>query len=294
MTNIRDLNVALVRYSTSGDDRSALAGSLEKRVLELRAVERDGVNQSYLDRLQRGHSWLWKACAIRDGADDSDIEARFLFAWIAFNALYGVRRDCLDRIRPRSPESGRPTPGVTDLEWFLWKIGRFEAGRNRIVDFLHHNLTDVKRVVKDPFLVEAYWRWDQESTDRKKRKDLKDVTEPISHRTLDKCLRIVFVWRLRTLRNLFVHGASTNRYSKRRETEEGKKSLGAATRLLERGVACFLAVMEEGDRRGWLPTEGPRAGSPLHGQLASLPEPLAEEWDLFLAVTSERSSKRRS
>lgn len=279
------LRSALSGCVLSGNDRRGLAMLLENRVLNLRAIEREAANQSYLDRLQRGYSWLWKAYAIPDESDDSDVEARFLFAWIAFNALYGVRRDW--RIKAQSVDSGRATAGITDLEWFLRTIGRLDTGEGRIVDFLRQNQDDVKSVVEDPFLVEAYWRWDQESTDRRKRQDLKAVTEPSSRRSLNRCLRIVFVWRLRTLRNLLMHGASTNRYSKRRETEEGKRSLAAAARLLERGVGCFLVVLEDADQRRWPPTEGPRAGSPLHQRLADLPEPVVEEWELFRRLTSK-------
>jgi hypothetical protein len=144
-----------------------------------------------------------------------------------------------------------------------------DSGEGR-VEFLRRNLADVEAVVKDPFLVEAYWSWDQELTEQRKREDFKAVTESIYRRSLDKCLHIVFVWRLRTLRNLLMHGASTNRYSMRRETEEGRRSLTAAVHLLERGVGCFLVVMEDADQRRWPPTDGPRAGSPLHGGLANL------------------------
>jgi hypothetical protein len=178
-------------------------------------------------------------------------------------------------------DSSRPTPGISDLEWFLRKIQRLDATEGRIVDFLRRNQGDVKSVVEDPFLVEAYWKWNGELTNDRKKKDLRAVTESTHRRDLGLCLRIVFAWRLRTLRNLLVHGASTNRYSKRRETEDGQLSLAASTRLIERGVACFLAVMEDGDQKRWPPTEAPRAGSPLHGLRYDWPEPVAEEWELL-------------
>jgi hypothetical protein len=269
--------------------RHTLARMLEGRVLRLQPIERNNENQSYYDRLQRSYSWLWKAYNVED---ESDLEARFLFAWVAFNALYGVNRDWLKRLQPKRDPKEQATLGVTDLKWFLWKIANADSGEDRIVDLLRRNLPDVEIVVKDPFLQEAYWEWNDKKADQRKHKDHAAITKSLGPKTLYECLRILFVWRLRTLRNLLMHGSSTNRYSKRRETEEGERSLAAAVRLTEICVGGFLAVMEDDTPHKWHPTEAPRFGSPLHGPVKETSQLMAEEWKWFLRVTSPPEPRR--
>ena len=120
--DLRELTRSLLDPETvlsQPNGRQALAEMLQDRVLELRDIERTAENQNYLDRVQRGYSWLWKSYAVES---ESDLEARFLFAWVAFNALYGVRRDWLDRNRPKRAPNHGAAAGITDLEWFLWKV----------------------------------------------------------------------------------------------------------------------------------------------------------------------------
>lgn len=270
------------------DGRHTLAGMLHEQVLRLRSIERKEENQSYYDRLQRGYSWLWKSYNV---ADESDLEARFIFAWVAFNALYGVNREWLKRLKLKDNPKEQPTLGVTDLKWFLRRIANLDSGEDRVVDLLRRNLPDVAVVVKDDFLQEAYWEWNDKEVDRRKGK-AQAITQSLGSKNLYECLRILFVWRLRTLRNLLMHGSSTNHYSKRRETEEGERSLAAAVRLLEICVGCFLAVMEDDNPRKWPPTEAPRFASPLHGPLKETPQLIAEEWKSFLRVTSPPEPRR--
>ena len=186
----------------------------------------------------------------------------------------------------------QPTPGVTDLEWFLWKIANPDSGEDRIVDLLRRNLPDVEVVVKDRFLHEATWEWNDKKADQRRHKDHAALTKSLGPKTLYECLRILFVWRLRTLPNLLMHGSSTNRYSKRRGTEEGERSLVAAVWLIEICVGCFLAVMEDDVPQKWPPTEAPRFGSPLHGPLKETRQLIAEEWKWFLRVASPPEPRR--
>ena len=82
--------------TTSSDEtprnggRREAAERLERMVLALRAMERERETQSYLDRRQRGSSWLAKSYRV---VNSNDIESRFIFSWIALNALFGAPRD---------------------------------------------------------------------------------------------------------------------------------------------------------------------------------------------------------
>jgi hypothetical protein len=63
---------------------------VEIRLKAVFAQPRTPKSQGYWDRLQRGYSWFMKALAL----DPDDLEGRFIYCWIGFNALYAVdRRD---------------------------------------------------------------------------------------------------------------------------------------------------------------------------------------------------------
>lgn len=103
------------------------ADRLAQVVVELKKWQKDHADrnaQGYYDRLQRACSWLAKAKRA------SDPEGRFVFSWIALNALYGIRPDVLKTGWWKSEEAAAPARNERqyedqvprELEWFLWRM----------------------------------------------------------------------------------------------------------------------------------------------------------------------------
>jgi len=251
-------------------ERRRLADQLEQRVIQLRGEDRNADSQSDLDRLQRACSWLAKAYRV---GDVTDLEARFIFSWIALNSMCGVGQQCLKCLEKETPlllsnQIGRRKSDLTDLDWFLWRVSDLDAER-RIVQVLRKNRQGVDQILHDQFLQKAYWDMEHDEKVRSLRKsDYEGAARALAGGDSYKCLYPLFVYRLRILRNLIFHGSSTDRHSKRRERDEAK--FETATIVLEKSGGAFLAVMDEaGASAKWPRVVGPRFESPQRGRSES-------------------------
>lgn len=249
-------------------DRATRAAQFEQRVVALKGRSRDERDQGYFDRLQRASSWLAKAYRV---PDMSDLESRFIFSWIAVNALYGTPKECLecliqDEQRLRSLGGRRPPKteaGVSDLDWFLFQISDLDV-EQRILGVLKANWTVVEACATDRFLQRGYWALAPDETLKGFRKrDLERVQRARRGADAYGCLATLFLYRFRILRNQVFHGAATDRYSKRREKDE--RQFEAQTGLLEQlADACILVLEESGGHRRWPCIPAPRLESPGH------------------------------
>lgn len=271
--------------------RTDMAFTLEANVRKLRDLQPTHTQQSYPDRKQRSYSWLAKAFRI---LEPKDLEARFIFSWVSLNALYGVPWSCLkcvNRGRRKDPKHDRE-----DLLWFIEVICRLDSDEKRIWDFLKRNSKIIDDTVDDMFLLKDYWETEPLASDNKLKKrkddDRQTVDDARGRKHPIPILRVLLLHRLRTLRNQLIHGAATDRYSKRREEAEDGFQRQAA--LLEGLVGVFLRVIEaEGHRISWPCIPAPRFKSAAHRQqISSCPLKANEDIGAALPSVPTRSPRR--
>jgi hypothetical protein len=140
-------------------------------------------------RLHRARSWLRKT------HDASDTASRFIFLWVAFNALYGRPRYRRDISLPRD-----------ETQDFIGFLGELDGlSRGAIGDVMRRVEADVEKILQNPFLVrECGESWDKgQIRDRGRRRATASVQYDKAHR-VEQVVR-----RLYTLRNQLLHGAAT-------------------------------------------------------------------------------------
>ena len=249
---------------------------LDDVVREIKKWQKDHADwktQGYYDRLQRACSWLAKTRTA------SDPEARFVFSWIALNALCGVRREVFEtswwkteeRLLPSVRERKRNDDVPRELEWFLWRICGLDVDQQILRGAIEDHWNDAKLILRTRYLMSNYWRWkwrtedDFEKWADKGERAVKDAIGLAPTREkMYRALREVTVWRLRTLRNQLFHGSATDTHSKRRDS--GKSELEAGERLMGALVWAFLKLMAAPSGRAmyWPPIMYPRARSVQH------------------------------
>ena len=152
-------------------------------------------------RVHRARSWLRKAYG---AAWTPDLDAQFMFLWIAFNALYGT---------PRYRDDVS-TGEVADFKTFLVAVN--VASGRKLDDALDRVATHVAAILASPFLNIDCWRkWDEQG--------IRDRAARIAGCVLvpRKEPRVVRVFRqLYTLRNQILHGAATDTGRRNRESLE--------------------------------------------------------------------------
>lgn len=248
---------------------------LDAKITESRQLTRTSQNQGYLDRLQRSYSWLRKSRRVAAKNDRPDHEARFIYSWIAFNALYGVRRADLPSLQKDTmalirKEARRLIPperlldpltslrvGTHEPDWLIAKLCLRDAQERGFSD-----------IVGDEYLQQSFWDGESfETVSRLRDLDKALVREARRGETPLLVLHIVLWRRLWILRNQIFHGASTDRESRRRSTPEKEKKFVAAVDLLDQMVEALLAVMEQCDKRNWPRIPFPRSGTVEHDEL---------------------------
>ena len=250
---------------------------LEQVVVEIKKLQKDQADtrsQGYYDRLQRASSWLAKAKRMV-----ADPEAKFIFLWIALNALCGVRHDVLrtgwwrdeERSRPPLNKQQDDDKAPRELEWFLWRVCGLDIAGRILRSVIEDHWRDVETILRSHFIMSYYWNgsWQtKEDIDKRKKSSMRIVKDAISlvsdKENIYQALCEIVIWRLRTLRNQLFHGCTTDAHSKRRAA--GESELEAGSRLLEELIWTFMVLMAgESERtRYWPPMSYPRAGSAQH------------------------------
>ena len=252
-----------------------------KEIRRLQQHQGDTKNQGYHDRLQRASSWLAKA---KKAGTDS--EARFIFLWIALNALCAVRPDIPDTSWWRSEEESPPPlskrrsddKNPRELEWFLWRVCGLDGSAGILRSVIEAHRDNVKTVLRTRYLMSNYWFWKWRTEDELSKWKISSqgtinrAIHSVGDRELTyRALGEILVWRLRTLRNQLFHGCATDTHSTRRA--DGESELEAGSSLLEELIWKFLVLMasESGQSRYWPPCPYPRAGSAQH-------QPFDDSW----------------
>lgn len=247
---------------------------LDQFVLGLRELQTETKTQGYYDRLQRASSWLAKA-----SRTDRDPEARFIFLWVALDALCAIRNEVIKTPWWTKEKEGHPVlsnrepdkDSTYQLEWFLWRISGLDVGERALTKVIKDKWDDVTKLFGTRYLMPTYWTWklrtDEEIEQRNKsslRTVEKAITSLTDRKKMYRALQEIIIWRLRILRNQLVHGCATDTHSKRRAAGESELEIGS--RLLEELVWAFLALMtsQAGQARYWPPSPYPRACSAQH------------------------------
>jgi hypothetical protein len=157
---------------------------------------------------------------------ESDLDARFIFTWIAVNALYGqakYRHGDVDR-----------TSELKDIKEFLKCVLRLDNDAIQRALRAPRIRDSAETLLGDRFLSDNCWRkWDAEGVVEKKARE--SSCAPVTDHTSD--LMTLFS-RLYVLRKQIFHGCSTDRGSKNRP------SLVAAVPVLETLVRTFIGIVE--------------------------------------------------
>jgi len=176
-------------------------------------------------------SWIAKASTAAK-RDPDDLDAQFIFYWIAFNALYGQPKYLDDRVKEWK-----------DIEEFLRtaiRLGKSEIGE-QLRDIKHQ----AQAIIEDPFLIRDSWKqWHQKKIlDKAGREKTRTP-----HWTSETSLHDLFS-RLYVLHNQLFHGCSTDGGSKNRE------SLEPAVAVLGQLIPLFRnLVREHGEGEPFLDT----------------------------------------
>jgi hypothetical protein len=189
-------------------------------------------NQGYLDRLQRGRSWIIAADHYRD---DRDIQ--FTCYWIALNAMFGGFA---------APEQTRVSSAAAPsaLDFVDREILEF---MRRICDLDQEGLisarvSDIARdgnaIIRDKWHFKPYWAaGTTPPVENSLRLKVDDLRSALRSRRYPDYLAILLS-RIQDIRNHVLHGASTYAVSKNRESVE------RATTVLKVLVPTFAEIME--------------------------------------------------
>ncbi len=174
-------------------------------------------------RLHRSISWLSRA-----EAEGKDLDARFIFLWIAFNAAYAQEFGAEDREREV-------------LRSFLQKVLAVDADRKLHKLVFEKYSGPVRSLIENKFVFAPFWRALREHDSSEKWKEhfvrsQKDALRSVMGKETSVVLEVVFD-RLYVLRNQLVHGGATwNSKVNRAQVKDGAA-------LMQDLVQAIIALM---------------------------------------------------
>lgn len=208
-------------------------------------------------RLRRALSWLGRAEKEYKGRD---VDAAFIFFWVAFNAMYG-------RLGTSSVDEAYEKDRRRD---YFDRIVAFAAAESVIYDAIWSVLRDdVERMVANRYVYEPYWRhrnnpaedrdWEQRFDRARER-----ATEAI-RRTRTKDVLCELFFRLNTLRNQLLHGGATW------SSSVNRNQVQPGARIMSVLVPHFIDVMIDHPDHGWGPPRYPvvREDAPQSGAIGT-------------------------
>lgn len=210
--------------------RIAVSANAQDTMSSLRAKfkalppEQKGANQSFAIRIHRALSWMERA------GKQQDLETRFIYAWIAFNALYGQARKGLPTARSQGLYGGGDRSEYVD---FLNKLARLDSQRlmaeaTRIRAFL-------VRLVGYKYLYFCYWR-DMPDWPESLQADVGKFGRAMESRRVAHVLSLVFD-RLYTMRLQLFHGGATF------GSRVNRESVKLAEMIINQVIPPILEVM---------------------------------------------------
>ena len=158
--------------------------------------ERLAANQSFAVRVHRALSWLERA------GEQKDLETRFIFAWIAFNALYGQAREGLPTARSLPDHGGGDRNEYIN---FLNRLARLDG--ERLMQPATQIHTFLGELVGCKYLYFCYWR-NMPDWSASLERDITGFGKAMERRNVGRVYSLAFD-RLYIMRLQLFHGGAT-------------------------------------------------------------------------------------
>ena len=213
--------------------KSMTESSLQHSVLKQRHRQvRDGHPTSLTLRVHRAMSWLNRA------EQAEDVDGKFIFLWIAFNAAYAQELDDSDR-----------TSDKATFTAFLQKLCDLDISK-RIDELIWKEFSgSIRTLLNNPYVFHLFWEFQRSRIDESEWKDRfasarKSAQSALVSGNTPVLLSVVFN-RLYTLRNQLIHGGATWNGNVNRD------QLRDCTRLLGKLVPVIIALMMDNPSALW-------------------------------------------
>lgn len=213
--------------------KSMTESSLQHSVLKQRHRQvRDGHPTSLTLRVHRAMSWLNRA------EQAEDVDGKFIFLWIAFNAAYAQELDDSDR-----------TSDKATFTAFLQKLCDLDTSK-RIDELIWKEFSgSIRTLLNNPYVFHLFWEFQRSRIDESEWKDRfasarKSAQSALVSGNTPVLLSVVFN-RLYTLRNQLIHGGATWNGNVNRD------QLRDCTRLLGKLVPVIIALMMDNPDALW-------------------------------------------
>ena len=207
--------------------------SLEHSALKQRhRLVRDGHPTNLTLRIHRALSWLNRA------EQSDDMDGKFIFLWIAFNAAYAQELDDSDR-----------TSDKVTFTAFLQKLCDLDTSK-RIDDLIWKEFSgSIRTLLDNPYVFHLFWEFQRGRIGEVEWKDRfasakKSAQSALASGNTLALLSVMFN-RLYTLRNQLMHGGATWGGKVNRD------QLRDCTRLLGKLVPVIIAVMMDNPNALW-------------------------------------------
>ena len=213
--------------------KSMTESSLQHSVLKQRHRQvRDGHPTSLTLRVHRAMSWLNRA------EQAEDVDGKFIFLWIAFNAAYAQELDDSDR-----------TSDKATFTAFLQKLCDLDTSK-RIDELIWKEFSgSIRTLLNNPYVFHLFCEFQRSRIDESEWKDRfasarKSAQSALVSGNTPVLLSVVFN-RLYTLRNQLIHGGATWNGNVNRD------QLRDCTRLLGKLVPVIIALMMDNPSALW-------------------------------------------
>ncbi|MCE7903367.1 MAG: hypothetical protein DYH20_12175 [Gammaproteobacteria bacterium PRO9] len=202
--------------------------TLKRRHRQIRDAHPTGLTL----RIHRALSWLHRA----DQADD--VDGKFIFLWIAFNAAYAQELDDTDRPSDKAL-----------FKAFLQKLCDLDTDK-RIDDLIWKEFSgSIRTLLDNPYVFHLFWEFQRGRIDEGEWQDRfakakKSAQAALASGNTPVLLSVMFN-RLYTLRNQLIHGGATWGGKVNRE------QLRDCTRLMSKLVPVVIALMMDNPNTLW-------------------------------------------
>ena len=207
--------------------------SLEHSALKQRhRLVRDGHPTSLTLRIHRALSWLNRA------EQSEDMDGKFIFLWIAFNAAYAQELDDSDR-----------TSDKATFTAFLQKLCDLDTSK-RIDDLIWKEFSgSIRTLLDNPYVFHLFWEFQRGRIGADEWKDRFASAKKSAQSALASgntpALLLVMFNRLYTLRNQLIHGGATW------DGKVNRDQMRDCTRLLGKLVPVIIALMMDNPNALW-------------------------------------------
>lgn len=207
--------------------------SLEHSALKQRhRLVRDGHPTNLTLRIHRALSWLHRA------EQSEDMDGKFIFLWIAFNAAYAQELDDSDR-----------TSDKVTFTAFLQKLCDLDTSK-RIDDLIWKEFSgSIRTLLDNPYVFHLFWEFQRGRIGEDEWRDRfasakKSAQSALASANTPALLSVMFN-RLYTLRNQLIHGGATW------DGKVNRDQLRDCTRLLGKLVPLIIALMMDNPNALW-------------------------------------------